>query len=184
MEVVERMLKLIKCGSVGWSEGINNDLEIRRGDHKRCFTPNMDMEKCMSAGYDPTAVLREHGFDELLRHTTAAKGTGIMQLEGCASQIEHTDYKARSPAFDGPSVPFGCLLALTPRSTYVRPRSHILTLQQARVIVNQEPGDILIMRGDVRHGGDSSIGETFGHHTYFDRPGVRGGKASANSVHI
>jgi hypothetical protein len=166
-----------------WEHGINNDVDILSEDKKRLFS-KMDIDNYSACGYNPTAVLTEERFGELLLCTTAMKGTGIMQLLGCASQIEHTDYGPGTRVFEGTSIPFGRLLALTPRSTYVLPQSHKLHLGQARVIVKQEPGNLLIMRGDLRHGGGSSIGKTFGLHPYSDRPGVRGGTHVQNGVHL
>ena len=130
-----------------WSLGINDHSQIRKGDMKRLFSPMNDCNEMCA--YNPTAVLKELGFGKLLDETEDAKGTGILQIDGCNAQIEHSDYRAGTAAMEGVSVPFGALLALTPRSTYVLPKSHKLQ-GQARIIVHQEPGDLLLMRGDVR----------------------------------
>lgn len=185
-DVVERMKSECSNPKTRWNEGINDHVKILEGDRKRYFS-TMDMNTCLKHGYDPTAVLREYDLDELLRETTAAKGTGIKQLPGCAEQITHTDYEPDTRAFNGTSVPFGCLLALTKRRTYVLPRSHKTQcgqVSQNRMVVNCDPGDVLLIRGVLRHGGGYSNDETYGHHTYFDRPGMSGGTHLENEVHI
>ena len=176
---VNQLLQICTDDTRLWTEGINNRQIAQHGDGKRLFSVcNIDRQI-----FDVTNFLHDNGLTAILDDIVCSKQTLICQLPFCARQVLHTDYDSTcEETWRGVSVPFGVLLALSPRGTWVKPRSHKLR-NQPTITISQSPGDILLMRGDLRHGGEScSSHETYALHSYMDKPSAPKGTAPKNNV--
>ncbi len=154
--------------------GINNHPD---NDKKRlfCICNNISC-------FDWLQILSSFG----LGHPNYAVGkvAFIAQLAGCHAQVIHTDYDFKEWDKGIVHVPLAILVALTPRDYVVFPRSHLDIGNQMQCNVHMEPGDIIITRGDVDHGGSSSDKNTLAIHAYIDVPSMKGGIHPKNEVQI
>ena len=184
-ELLQQLLQLCQQPRQ-WKVGINNSRLGNKNDDRRLFSAMTEDEKqSCNIPMIQSRLLHNLGLGTLLTRTTPVDPTFIKQLKFCGQQLCHTDYDSEEPGlFDGFSVPFGTLIALTSRSTWIAPKSHKLK-NQPRITVDQEPGDLLFLLGNVRHGGyKSGDMETFGIHTYWDVGSYGGGVHPVNAVCI
>lgn len=96
---------------------------------------------------------------------------------GCQRQNPHCDYEhpERLSALDNDDVPLFCVVAFVDGTTLdIWPRSMDMPADAeiTRKTVKIEPGDVLVVRGDVVHAGSAYAEDNWRLHCYLDSPHV------------